>query len=104
MAIEENKIVLPPAPEGRPPSIHESIEYQRHLHYHLDVVDENLIPSTVTDLYTNASSNGQQHGKIVEDLYRILMKVTNENKNLRLTLSEQQEIIENEVRVLRDLE
>ena len=85
---------MPPAPEGRPPSIHETIEYQRHWHP-LDDVNENLIPTTVTDMYANSGSG--QNGKIIQDLYRILMKVTAENKNLRLSLSEQQEIIESEV-------
>ena len=40
----------------------------------------------------------QADSKILQDLYKILVKVTAENKSLRLSLSEYQDIIEDEVR------
>ena len=49
-------------------------------------------------MYPNNSDS-----KILQDLYRILVKVTAENKSLRLSLSEYQDIIEDEVRNQRKL-
>lgn len=81
---------VPPAPEGRPPSVHETIEYQRADLHHFEP-ENGLIPTTVTDLTQN-------NNKMIEDLYKILTKVVAENKNLKLSLSEQQAIIDYEVR------
>ena len=88
--VEEDFKGVPPAPEGRPPSVHESSEYQRPDLQHLP-----LIPTTVTDF--SESNRALNAEKMIQDLYKILMKVTAENKNLRLSLSEQQSIIECEV-------
>ena len=83
---------IPPVPEGRPPSVHEPLEYQRQDLQHFEV-ENDLIPTTVTDL-TNSS---RDYGQIIQDLYRIVHKLSSENRALKISVNEQQEIIESEV-------
>ena len=99
MAIEEqinqkNGQLLPPLPEGRPPSVREALEYQRHEQHHFEDHEADLIPTTVTEL---CQDHHQMHQKVVQDLYKILTKLSGENRSLRLSLAEQQSIIEGEV-------
>ena len=86
---------LPPVPEGRPPSVHEPLEYQRQDLQHFEV-ENDLIPTTVTDLYDTNRVN-RDYGQIIQDLYRIVHKLSSENRALKVSVNEQQEIIESEV-------
>ena len=85
-----------PPPGGRPPSVHETPEYQRFLwaasH---EAASDMLIPETVTDLV----EKGKQHNyvQIIQDLYQILKKLSAENKSLKQSVIDQKEIIEIEV-------
>jgi hypothetical protein len=59
-----------------------------------------FIPTTVTDFENGPKyllNPNQADGKILQDLYRILVKMTAENKSLKLSLSEYQDIMEKEV-------
>jgi len=82
-------VLIPPG--SSPPSVLESNEYLRNL-----TTTHLMIPTTVTDLCERKQHHNYEG--IIEDLYRILAKLSAENKSLKLSLSEQQEIIENEVR------
>ena len=55
-----------------------------------------MIPTTVTELY-NANRASRDYGQIIQDLYRIVHKLSDENRKLKLSVNEQQEIIESEV-------
>ena len=66
-------------------------------------MENDLIPTTVTELY-DANRASRDYGQLIQDLYRIVHKLSAENKALKLSVNEQQEIIENEVCIekLRD--
>lgn len=55
-----------------------------------------MIPTTVTELY-DANRASRDYGQIIQDLYRIVHKLSDENRKLKLSVNEQQEIIESEV-------
>ena len=59
-------------------------------------MENDLIPTTVTELY-DANRASRDYGQLIQDLYRIVHKLSAENKALKLSVNEQQEIIENEV-------
>ena len=61
-------------------------------------MENDLIPTTVTELY-DANRASRDYGQLIQDLYRIVHKLSAENKALKLSVNEQQEIIENEVKL-----
>ena len=85
----------PPRPDRRPPSVHETPEYQRYLSL-ASSPDDSLIPATVSDLV----EKNRQHNyvQIIQDLYQILKKLHSENKSLKQSVIDQEEIIGIEVR------
>ena len=58
-----------------------------------------FIPTTVAEIGNPRYllNPNQADGKILQDLYRILVKMTAENKSLKLSNEEYQDIIEKEV-------
>ena len=86
----------PPRPDRRPPSVHETPEYQRYLSL-ASSPDDSLIPATVSDLV----EKNRQHNyvQIIQDLYQILKKLHSENKSLKRSVIDQEEIIGIEVRL-----
>ena len=87
----------PPRPDRRPPSVHETPEYQRYLSL-ASSPDDSLIPATVSDLV----EKNRQHNyvQIIQDLYQILKKLHSENKSLKQSVIDQEEIIGIEVRLI----
>ena len=63
-------------------------------------VENDLIPTTVAELY-DANRASRDYGQIIQDLYRIVHKLSDENRKLKLSVNEQQEIIESEVKFLK---
>ena len=54
----------------------------------------------MAELY-DANRASRDYGQIIQDLYRIVHKLSDENRKLKLSVNEQQEIIESEVKFLK---